>query len=476
MKENEKLTDALGMVDEELVVRADRPPKTKKHKKLIKWTSAIAAILVVAIAITLLFDSGVTPSLTVHAGYEAEYPKMAPYPQTMGEYIPALYDNWNADQKKQQAYFKDAGDLDHFISETVPAILGNAEGQNRVYSPLNVYMALAMLAETTDGHTRFEILRVLDTLSMDKLRKKAKAVWNANYNDDGAVTSLLASSLWLRDGMLYNNDTLKTLAETYYASSYRGKMGSASYDKAYRAWLSKNTGGLLNDYIEDKKLPADTVLAIATTVLFQAKWEREFSSKNNVTDIFHGTDGDQNVTYMKTTDYYGRYYWGEKFSASSLGLTESGSMFFILPDEGVTVDELLKDKEALSFIATGGQTKNNQTIKVHYTIPKFDVSSELQLNEALQSLGIRSVFTNDADFSPLGEETPEGTYLSTVNHGARVTIDEEGVTAVAFTEMMYAGAAPPPEEEIYFTVDRPFIFVITGECGTPLFVGVVNNV
>ncbi len=29
----------------------------------------------------------------------------------------------------------------------------------------------------------------------------------------------------------------------------------------------------------------------------------------------------------------------------------------------------------------------------------------------------------------------------------------------------------PPEEEVDFTLDRPFLFVITGEDGLPLFVG-----
>ena len=45
----------------------------------------------------------------------------------------------------------------------------------------------------------------------------------------------------------------------------------------------------------------------------------------------------------------------------------------------------------------------------------------------------------------------------------------------AYTVMMAAGAAMPPEEEIDFRLDRPFLFVITSPDNLPMFVGVVND-
>ena len=79
-----------------------------------------------------------------------------------------------------------------------------------------------------------------------------------------------------------------------------------------------------------------------------------------------------------------------------------------------------------------------------------------------------------ADFSPMTSEVAE-IFLSKADHAARVAIDEEGVTAAAYTVMMMAGAAAPPEEEMDFVLDRPFLFAITGYDGLPLFVGVVNQ-
>lgn len=61
------------------------------------------------------------------------------------------------------------------------------------------------------------------------------------------------------------------------------------------------------------------------------------------------------------------------------------------------------------------------------------------------------------------------------NHAARIMLDEDGVTAAAYTLMQDAGAGRPPQEEIEFRLDRPFLFAIMGTGDVPLFVGVVNQ-
>ena len=65
-------------------------------------------------------------------------------------------------------------------------------------------------------------------------------------------------------------------------------------------------------------------------------------------------------------------------------------------------------------------------------------------------------------------------FLAQASHAARVVIDEEGCTAAAFTVLPAPGNAMPPDEEVDFVLDRPFLFCITGESGLPLFVGIVN--
>ena len=57
-----------------------------------------------------------------------------------------------------------------------------------------------------------------------------------------------------------------------------------------------------------------TVLALATTVFYQAKWQQEFSPALTSDAIFHAAGGDVTCDMMQGT-YYGNYYWGDHFSA-----------------------------------------------------------------------------------------------------------------------------------------------------------------
>ena len=492
---SDKLQDAIGMVDVDLVARAYAKPKKSKIRH-IKWLVPIAAVLAIVIALspflrnTSIPDNPISDNppteqttkqdkplfenpfvLKAYAINQAEYPKMTQYPKTeLG------YDAWRKDQKIRHEYFGAGENLDRFFTATYSEFLSNSGKENKLYSPLNVYMALSLLAEITEGESRQQILDLVGADSIEALRKQANSVWNANYNDDGAVTSILASSLWLNKNITFNENTMKTLADNYYASSYQGEMGSLKFNEALQEWLNKQTGGLLKEQISNIELDPETVIAIATTIYYQAKWESEFQNSQNTKEIFHSPIGDVTCDFMHHSETYGKYYWGEKFSAVSKSLEGSGQMWFILPDENVTVDDLLSNSEALSFMNLNDEWNNKKELKVNLSVPKFDACSDLDLKSGLQNLGITDCFDYTvSDYSPLTVDSEDPIYLSKVQHGVRVAIDEEGVTAAAYTVLPMCGSSMPPEDEIDFVIDRPFIFVITGEDGLPLFAGVINQ-
>ena len=95
--------------------------------------------------------------------------------------------------------------------------------------------------------------------------------------------------------------------------------------------------------------------------------------------------------------------------------------------------------------------------------------------QQLKKLGVTDVFTpGKADFSPLFL-LEDGGYVGQVQHATRVSIDEQGVTAAAFTVIDRCGAGMPPTEQIDMTFDRPFVFYIESRDGLPLFTGIVNE-
>lgn len=481
----EELFDAIGMAEDTMIENAKEIKREKKSKKLIQKKSfygSVAAVLIVALGVGILWKSKAPESaLKAYAMAEPTYPQMNPMPSeadymendNWDDYDKA-YDKWKADKATQREYYDASIDLTTFYKQSTQEFLSGAGTENIVYSPLNLYMALAMLAEITDGESREQILSLLDTKDIEQLRKDVVSLWNSNYSDDNAMTCILANSLWLNENVDVKKETVKRLAETYYASSYSGDPAEEAYTQALRDWLNEQTGGLLSEMIDGVALDPQTVLALASTVYFKARWVDEFPSSWTEQSTFHKLNGDISCEFMNQSNT-DTYYWGEKFSAVLKRFHDyrgNSGMYFILPDEGVSPEELLSDEETLEFIFGEGIWEKQTHLTVNLSVPKFDVQSQIDLAEGLQNLGVTDVFSPiDADFTPI---TDAHANITGATHGARVMIDEEGCTAAAFT-LMLCGSGMPPEEEVDFICDRPFLFVIASETGLPLFIGIVNN-
>lgn len=423
------------------------------------------------------------------------YPEMAPYPDEAAYYNEAtgefdgdgydkVYNAWLEDAKTRRELAKEPSQgMTGFFEKTIPQFLSETEGGNRVYSPVNVYLALAMLAETTEGETREELLELLGEENVEALRAQAHTLWEESFWDDGKTTCLLANSLWLQENITYKKPLLDTLAKEYYASSFRGSLGSDEMNEALRSWINEQTKGLLEKQAEGLELSPETVLALVSTLYYKANWHDSFSEAATWPQPFYEKDGktEKGICDFMHSGEGGTYYWGENFSAMAKGLGEGeGGMLFLLPDEGVTPEELLEDQEVMSFLLSQNRSQENwpnqQWTGIDLALPKFDVVSDIDLIPYLENLGIHKAFDwLGSDFTPLTDEVKE-LYVSQVQHAARVKVDEEGCEAAAYTVIaVECGAAAPTDDLISFVLDRPFLFAITGSTGLPLFVGVVNE-
>ena len=438
----------------------------KEEKRMKKLTALILA--------SLLTFGGCADSR--YAVAEAEYPEMRPYNDRMNS-DSIEYRLWREEREKLREVQYDGYEdgMDPFVRKTAAAVLGNAETDNRLYSPLNLYFTLAMLAEITGGDGRTQILDVLEAENTDILRRKIPALWTANYCTDGTMNSVFANSLWLDRSVSFRRDTLDLLAETYYASSHAGDMNSAAFAQEFRNWLNEQTGGLLEKQTETLEFSENSLLALVSTVYYSAEWQNRFSEKLTEERTFRTPSGDIVCDFLYRQSET-NYYYGENYAAVSLPFSGNvnSQMWFILPDEDVTVNDLLNDDEVSSLYLTGKGTSAHRI--VHIRIPKFDVSSDIELSDALKTLGITDIFDPaSADFSPLTEDFEGEIRVDSARHAVRVAIDEEGCTAAAYTAITFTGAAMPPDEEVEITFDRPFLFVITGARNTPLFMGIVND-
>jgi serine protease inhibitor len=411
--------------------------------------------------------------MVASAAYLAEYPDRV---QTV-DYGEIGYNKAQEELRKERMKLRlptdfDGSGIDSFTTALTQQLLCTNDSKNRVFSPINVYMALSVLAETAGEDSRQQILDALGESSIDTLRSRANILWNNLYRDDGKTAILLANSLWLRDDTKYNEQTLKTLGDNYYASTFSGEMGSDKLNSALRDWMNSNTENFLSDQVEGVELDPAAVMTIVSTVYYKSKWDTEFNSAKNTQDLFHTNGGDKEVTFMNQSST-GNYYWSENFAAIKKLLNYSG-MWLVLPDEGVSPEQLLCDDSFWDMVQ-GGDSVERKYLMVDLSLPKFDITDQTDLIDSLKALGVSDVFDMDrSNFSPLTEDWSD-VWVDEIVHGARLKIDEKGAEGAAYVKISAPGAAPPPDDRVEIRFDRPFVFVLTSNENFPLFVGIVHD-
>ena len=363
----------------------------------------------------------------------------------------------------------DTEELVRFSSETAEVIL--PAGENAVYAPVSLYLSLGMLTELTEGRTKEQVMALLGVSGNEALRQWTQQLWQQLYHDEQDSALRLGNAAFLNENMAFHKEPLDVLAEDYYASSYQLPMGSKAADKTIAAWLDQQTNDLLTGDTGAIKTKEIDLLRLYNTIYYKAAWRAEFSGGATEKDIFTAADGtEQRTDFMHISLAGSPVARGEGYRRASLYLKDGGEMTFYLPDEGVTVEKLLQRKNILRELLA----VNDEVVRVNWSVPKFDIHASLELNDALQALGVTDAFDKAAaDFTPL---TDTGAVVSSVMQAARVRIDEEGMEAAAYTGIIVepTAAEPPPCCEEEMNLHRPFLFAIWKD-GAPLFVGTVQT-
>ncbi len=355
--------------------------------------------------------------------------------------------------------------LNGFAARSTSLSLGNTV-ENTLYSPISLWFALAICAESAQGETREALLNALGMTG--DVGGTAKSVYNRLYSDNEMGSLKLANSLWLNQEFSVKQDFLDRAAEEFYAASYACDFSDPATGTAMGNWLKDATGGLLGG--QTIETDPTTLMTLFSALYYSDQWTDRFNKDYNTQDTFHNLNGTTSqAEYMHRT--YGSHGWrfGENWLSSSLGLKNGGSMSFVLPDEGVTPGELLSDPTTMAAILAPS-AENGGHGEVVFQIPKFTVNGHLDLQDTVTGLGAGAVFDPGADFSALSDEA---LYLTSVKQEATLSIDEKGVTAAAYTQIDYAGAAPP-DGRAELILNRPFLFFVTYGSSV-LFIGTVNQ-
>jgi len=360
--------------------------------------------------------------------------------------------------------------FDEFSYQTAARIIKGSE-ENQLYSPVSLYYATALATMGAKGTTQMELLDLLGMPDIKTLQEQCGNAYRLMYADNEIAKLKIANSLWLDhevNGMEVNFEEsyLNAAKHQFYASVYAVDFSESKTGDLMGDWISEQTNGTLEYDFDPDPLQ---LMSILNTIYFYDQWTDRFNKDKTEEEDFHLLNGDI-VTCDFMNSRYGSHGFvkGEGFTRSALGLKEAGSMIFILPDEGISTDDLLSSPERIRSLFESGERQNGEVI---WQVPKFSYGTSMKLVDAMKELGVVEAFSDTADFSGLANVQA---FISDIQQKAHIAIDENGVEASAYTEIAVAGAAMP-EGRAEMILDRPFIYGIQSRTGDLLFVGVCNN-
>lgn len=345
--------------------------------------------------------------------------------------------------------------------------------KNILVSPYSITNALGMVLNGAGGTTRQEMAQTLgwQETPPTAITESETALRQALQAPGPNVELTVANSLWARQGVRFNQNFLDVTRQSFGAEIHELNFADPHALATINGWVNANTKGKIPAIIS--RLNPDDLMVLLNAIYFKGQWQRPFDPK-------HTQDGDfqlpgnatKRVPFMFQAGRY-NYWHGPNFAALNLPYgTGRLSMIVLLPDAGVALPAVLNDLDEAHWSDWLSKLASQQG-KVK--LPRFKMDFATTLNAPLQSLGIKSAFAGNADFSAMRPQ--RDVFISQVVHKAIMEVNEEGTVAAAATGItMSMGRAIDPRRPFEFTADRPFLTVIVDrQTASVLFAGIVAD-
>lgn len=327
-----------------------------------------------------------------------------------------------------------------------------ADGKSVVLSPIGVEQTLRQVAPGTGGATRAQ----LDSLPFGK-------PFTATESN---VAPLITQAV-------FADETLPLTPAAGEVKRIPLTQAPQKAVEAINAWGNIATKGQINPLLDSAAcLSPNSRLLVINAIHLKADWQYAFPPEGTEEMDFTYSDGEEGTVQLMTGDREFAAAGGRNWRAVALPYSGADKakqpVYFvaILPraDAAGFAQHLTDD--ALNIIRRKLREKRYTT---RVGLPRFSSRSKLlDFSATLKELGLRRIFSREADFTPW---TSAPIRLASVRQKAAVEITENGTTATALTvaEMDDEGEEA---DCLYFT--SPFVwFIGTLEPdSTPLFMGI----
>lgn len=333
-----------------------------------------------------------------------------------------------------------------------------AKMQSTVISPVSVSYLMAMLANGANGQTKTDIMKALQLTDndLDEMNALYRMMIQRCGSLDKETTLRIANYFAMNKDVELKNAYANNMKAIYNAGIESLDFTSPKTTAHINNWCKKNTNGMIPSIINN--VDANASAYIMNAIFFNGTWADKFNKSNTKNENFKGYTRDITmVPMMHKSDKL--LYWANDMYAAVRIPYGNGSytMTVMLPNEGKSIDEMLKSMENADF--TAWRQDAEQCI-VDLKLPHFTTEADVTLNNIISELGAANIFSSKADFKNIANTNM---FVSQMFQKAKIEVSEEGTKAAAVTAAIMTMSALPTEEpkHVTFHANRPFVYMIT---------------
>ena len=268
-----------------------------------------------------------------------------------------------------------------------------ADMESKVISPVSVSFLMGMLANGADGITKDEILTAMvgdKNISVGELNDTYAAILRMAANGDRLTTVNIANYIAVNKQFKLKKAYTSAISNLYSANVENLDFASPKTLKHVNKWCSDNTNGMIPSIV-DRLNPSD-VAVLMNAIYFNGTWTEKFNRKYTRLENFQGYTRDIKKVDMMHQKHQFRYADNSQYSAVELPYGNGQySMTVLLPDEGVSIDDMLKQ-----FTTTELSKLQQQMTEclVDLKLPRFSTTTKVGLKAPLSNMGAKTMFSD----------------------------------------------------------------------------------
>lgn len=357
--------------------------------------------------------------------------------------------------------------------------LSKNEKGNMVVSPISVGYMLGMLNDGANGTTSEEMMKVLgfgtyDTKAVNEFF--GNLMTNAPLVDENV-------ELGIANMLIANSSLGADFAGQYSADMkgyYQAAVESMDFNKAdelvnhVNGWCDEKTRGMIPKILEPEDINSSIVAMLLNSVFFKAQWLHPFGKE--FTSLKNFTNADGSIVKLPMMENLGGFEFASDELVQAIRLPYKDghfSMVLIMPtDPGMSLDQLLGSMTDTYWLQLLDKMSLNNC---HLQMPRFDISTTMDLMEPLSTMGMKAAFRNgQADFKRMFKNDAKPIFINLLKQKAKIQVDEYGTTAAAVTYSYLSGGMP---SGAVFNANRPFLYIITeNDSKVIFFIGKVADI